>query len=106
MVVLLTVAVTLVAVIEGTSQTKAPIGVSQALALILITPVHRNVGGEHTSTTCNGLHPDLVAVVGNKALTLPPLMGHKLPIDHILTMIQSLLGQGTESSLKTESTVK
>jgi hypothetical protein len=85
MVVLLTVAVTLVAVIEETSQTKVLIGVSQALALTLITTDRHNEGEGRISTICNGLHPDLAAVKGNIVLTLQLPMAHKPPTGHNLT---------------------
>lgn len=84
---LLTGVATLVAVIEETFQTRAPIGDFQALVLIHITMDLHNAARGDISTTYNGPHRDHGAVGDNIALARQTVMGHKLLIDHTpLTM--------------------
>lgn len=83
---LLTEVATLVAVIEGTFQTKVPIGDFLALALIHTIMDPHNAAREVISTTCNGLLRDHEAVGDNIVLTRRTWMGHKLPVDRSPTM--------------------
>lgn len=84
---LLTGVATLVAVIEETFQTRAPIGDFLALVLIHITMHLHNAARGDISTTYNGPHRDHEAVGDNIALARHTAMGPKLPIVHTpLTM--------------------
>lgn len=90
MVDLPTAAVILVAALEEVSPNKTPIDDSRALVRTLITQHRHSAVGEGISTTCNGRHRALGAVAVNIAPDLIPEIGRRLPIDHILTMIQNL----------------
>lgn len=111
----LIVIATLVAGFEEISQIKLSIGGFPGLIRSRITLGPRKTAREDISVTCNGQHRGPEVEVGKINSTQIRGMGHRLLIDHTLTMILSppekaklriTLGPPAETFMMTESSMK